>query len=61
MRKCVDWSKIDKSAYLSAMQKSPMDSSDILALISDALTAEINDRERFMKGLDYFYYYETDD
>ena len=61
LRKCVDWSKIDKRAYLSAMQKSPVDSSDIYALISGALTDEINDRELFMKGIDYSYYYETED
>lgn len=61
LRKCVDWSEIDKRAYLSAMQKSPVDSSDIYALISGALTDEINDRELFMKGIDYSYYYETED
>lgn len=61
LRKCVDWSKIDKRAYLSAMQKSSVDSSDIYALISGALTDEINDRELFMKGIDYSYYYETED
>ena len=61
LRKCVDWSKIDKRAYLFAMQKSPVDSSEIYALISCALTDEINDRELFMKGIDYSYYYETED
>ena len=61
LRKCVDWCKIDKRAYLSAMQKSPVDSSEILALISGALTDDINDRELFMKGIDYSYYYETED
>ncbi len=61
LRKCVDWSKIDKRAYLSAMQKSPVDSSEIFVLISGALTDEINDRELFMKGIDYSYYYETED
>lgn len=59
--KCVDWSKIDKRTYLSAMQKSPVDPSDIFALINGALTDEINDRELFMKGIDYSYYYETED
>lgn len=61
LRKCVDWSKIDKHAYLSAMQKSPVDYTDILALISGALTDEIDNREMFMKGIDYSYYYETED
>ena len=61
LRKCVDWSKIDKRAYLTAMQESPVDYTYILALISNALTDEIDNREMFMKGIDYSYYYETED
>lgn len=61
LRRCVDWSKIDKRAYLSAMQRSPIDAMDIFALIRGALTDEIDDREMFMKGIDYSYYYETED
>ena len=61
LRKCVDWSKIDKYAYLSAMRKSPVDSTDILELIRGALTDEIDNREMFMKGIDYSYYYEAQD
>lgn len=55
---CVDWSLIDKKAYLSAMERSPLDGRDILKLIKGALTDKINDREIFMKGIDYSYYYE---
>ena len=61
LRKCVDWSKIDKYAYLTAMRKSPVDSADILGLIHGALTDEIDNREMFMKGIDYSYYYELED
>ena len=43
------------------MQKSPVDYTDILALINNALTDEIDNREMFMKGIDYSYYYETED
>ena len=46
--------------HLTAMRKSPVDSADILELIRSALTDEINDREIFMKGIDYSYYYETE-
>ncbi len=60
LHKCVDWSKIDKRAYLEAMQKSPVDASDIFKLIEGALTDKINDRELFMKGIDYSYYYEEE-
>ena len=61
LRKCVDWSKIDKRAYLSAMQKSPVDSSGIYTLISGALTAKIDDMEMILKGINYSYYYEMED
>ena len=55
---CIDWSRIDKYAYLSAMEKSVADSSGIKKLLKDALTDKVDDREMFMKGIDYSYYYE---
>jgi cell filamentation protein len=58
LKKCVDWSRIDKYEYLNAMQKSPSDGTNIKQLIKNALTDKINDREIFMKGIDYSYYYE---
>ena len=60
MKKCVDWSKIDKNDYLNAMQKSVVDSSKIKRLLQSALTDKIHDRETFMKGIDYSYYYEQE-
>ena len=61
MKRCVDWSKIDKNDYLTAMKKSVSDSARIKALLLSALTDRINDREMFMKGIDYSYYYEQED
>lgn len=58
---CVDWSKIDKNEYLSAMRKSVTDSTHIKRLVESALTSKIDDREMFMKGIDYSYYYEQND
>lgn len=58
LKKCTDWSKIDKKEYLTSMQESPVDSTDIFNLIKNALTEDINNREIFMKGIDYSYYYE---
>ena len=58
---CVDWSKIDKKDYLTAMEKSPVDGSLIFGLIEKSLTDKINDREIFMKGIDYSYYYEQEE
>ena len=61
LKKCVDWSQIDKTDYMEAMRLSPVNSQRISELIKDALTDKINDREMFMKGIDYSYYYEQND
>ena len=61
LRKCIDWSIINKREYLDAMIASHIDSSKIRELLSSALTDRIDDRELFMKGIDYSYYYEQED
>ena len=61
LKKCVDWSKIDKTDYLSAIRESVNDPSSITELLRSALTDDINDREIIMKGIDYSYYYETEE
>lgn len=61
LKKCVDWSQIDKTDYMEAMRLSPVNPQRIRKLITDALTDKINDREMFMKGIDYSYYYEQND
>lgn len=58
LKKCVDWSKIDKKEYLDAMHRSVTDATRIKELLKQALTDKIDDREIFMKGIDYSYYYE---
>lgn len=58
LKQCVDWSKIDKKAYLSAMHESTTDAGSIKNLLRQAMTDKIDDREIFMKGIDYSYYYE---
>ena len=60
LSKCVDWSQIDKTEYLEAMKRSVIDASKIFALLQNALTDKIDDREIFMKGIDYSYYYEEE-
>jgi cell filamentation protein len=60
IKECVDWSKISKKEYLTAMEKSVINTTQIKALLQCALIKEINDREVFMKGVDYSYYYEQD-
>ncbi|MDR0545377.1 MAG: Fic family protein [Mycoplasmataceae bacterium] len=58
IKKCVDWSKINKRDYLNAMIISHTNTKSIKALLKNALTSKINNREIFMKGIDYSYYYE---
>ena len=58
LQKCVDWSKISKGDYMNAMMLSPTKSSVLKTLLENSLTTKINDREMFMKGIDYSYYYE---
>ena len=58
---CIDWSKIGKSDYLNAMIESEMDGNKIRELLHQALTDKIDDRETFMKGIDYSYYYEQEE
>ncbi len=60
LKKCVDWSRIDKNTYLEAMRRSVVDSMPIKTLLQSALTDKIDDRETFMKGIDYSYYYEEE-
>lgn len=61
LKLCVDWSKIDKQEYLDAMIASHTDSNKIRILLQQALTDRIDDRELFMKGIDYSYYYEQEE
>jgi cell filamentation protein len=58
LKRCIDWSKISKENYMNAMIISTVDSSVLTQLVDYALTTKINDREMFMKGIDYSYYYE---
>ena len=59
--RCVDWSRIPKKDYLDAMIRSAVSTDAIRELLRNALTDQINDREIFMKGIDYSYYYEQEE
>lgn len=61
LKRSVDWSQINKKDYLSAMVLSSTDSMKLKGLLKNALTDKINDRETFMKGIDYSYYYEENE
>ena len=61
LQQCIDWSLVDKRKYLEAMTRSVADPTSIKDLLRSALTDRINDRDTFMKGIDYSYYYEQKD
>ena len=58
LKKCIDWSLVSKNAYLSAIERSPVNDLEIRELLRSALTDKIDDREVYMKGIDCSYYYE---
>lgn len=58
IQQVVDWNRVDKEEYLSAMQRSVVKDLEIKVLLKQALTDQIDDRALFMKGIDVSYYYE---
>ena len=58
IKQVIDWNKVDKDEYLSAMKRSVVKDIEIKHLFKLALTEQINDRALFMKGIDISYYYE---
>ena len=58
IRYCIDWSKIDKYQYLSAMERSPVNSLELRTLLKAALTQDIENRDVYMRGIQSSYGYE---
>ena len=54
----VDWQKVGKEAYLSAMERSPVNDLEIRTLLEDALTEDIDNRDILFKGIERSYFYE---
>lgn len=54
----VDWSKVDKTDYLLAMERSPIKDTEIKELLKQSLTDKVDDRGIYMKGIDNSYLYE---
>ncbi len=54
----VDWQQVDKSAYLQAMERSPINDLELRTLLRSALTDRVDDREVIFKGVVQSYYYE---
>lgn len=58
LHQVVDWSRVDKSDYLMAIERSPVKDLEIKVLLHKALTEQIHDRQVYMKGIDASYHYE---
>ena len=54
----VDWSLVDGEDYLLAMERSPVRDMEIRALLKDALTSRVDDRQVYARGIDASYRYE---
>ena len=57
--KVVNWQQIDKTPYLQAMERSPINDLELRFLLQPALTDKVNDREVIFKGIEQSYYYES--
>jgi cell filamentation protein len=58
LKKVINWQFVDKTLYLQAMERSPVNDLEIRVLLSENLTGEINNREIIFKGIEQSYYYE---
>ena len=58
LSKVIDWSTVDKDAYLQAMERSPINDLELRVLLKPALTDKVNDREIIFKGIEQSYFYE---
>ena len=54
----IDWSKISKKDYLTAMEHSSVKDTDIKLLLREALTDKVDDRELYLRCIDYSFMYE---
>jgi cell filamentation protein len=58
IKKLVNWQFVDKTLYLQAMERSPINDLEIRTLLNNNLTEDINNREVIFKGIEQSYYYE---
>ena len=58
LNKCIDWTMVDRANYLSAMERSPVNSLEIKHLLKNALTDKVDDRGVYLRGIQQSYVYE---
>lgn len=58
LQQLVNWQYVDKTLYLQAMERSPINDLELRTLLSQNLTSDIHNREIIFKGIEQSYYYE---
>jgi cell filamentation protein len=58
LNRVVNWQFVDKTLYLQAMERSPINDLELRTLLKENLTSEIDNREIIFKGIEQSYYYE---
>jgi cell filamentation protein len=58
LKKVVNWQFVDKTQYLQAMERSPINDLELRTLLFTHLTDDTNNREIIFKGIEQSYYYE---
>lgn len=58
LRQVVNWQNVNKTLYLQAMERSPVNDLELRALLQPNLTDRIDDREVIFKGIEQSYFYE---
>jgi len=58
LNKVINWQFVDKTLYLQAMERSPINDLEIRFLLKENLTSETENREIIFKGIEQSYYYE---
>ncbi|MEY4605024.1 MAG: hypothetical protein RIT43_2316 [Bacteroidota bacterium] len=58
LQRVVNWQFVDKTLYLQAMERSPINDLELRTLLHAHLTDQTNDREVIFKGIEQSYYYE---
>lgn len=54
----MNWQFVDKTLYLQAMERSPINDLELRTLLSKNLTEEVENQEIIFKGIEQSYYYE---
>lgn len=58
LKKVVNWQFVDKTLYLQAMERSPINDLELRTLLLQHLTADVDNRDLIFKGIEQSYYYE---